>query len=217
MWACAAYPSLKSLAAWISDLEMRVSFFRRWASGALPSAFLLPAFFFPQGFLTAALQRHARRYHLAIDTLSFDFEVQRQDVGEDVKNAPEDGVLVQGLWVEAARWDRRAKPKPLLKTSLHGEIRVPMPLILFLPWSQATATAAADDAEGRAGRAGVSGGELAETCVYECPLYKTSARHGTVSTTGQSSNFILSVTLPATGQSHMWVLQGTCMLCQTDD
>lgn len=31
---------------------------------------------------------------------------------------------------------------------------------------------------------------------YQCPVYKTGARAGTLSTTGQSTNYILSVDIP---------------------
>ena len=217
-WSAAAYLSLKPLAGWIADLEIRVSFFRRWTLSGAPSAYLLPAFFFPQGFLTAALQRHARFYKLAIDTLAFDFHVLKQATGEDVA-APQDGVYVQGFWIEAARWDRRSK---MLKTSLEGEMLVPLPLLHLLP-SSASASAAVshqrsnDRVEPKDVTAHPDAVASDVNCIYECPLYKTSARQGTVSTTGQSSNFVLFVLLPAQGQSDDWIRQGTCLLCQTND
>ena len=48
-----------------------------------------------------------------------------------------------------------------------------------------------------------------------CPVYKTSLRHGVLSTTGQSTNFILPVDLPASDENtDYWTLRGTAMLTQ---
>jgi dynein heavy chain len=52
---------------------------------------------------------------------------------------------------------------------------------------------------------------------YESPLYKTSLRAGVLSTTGQSTNFVLYVALPTKEPPDFWVLRATAMLCMLDD
>ena len=54
---------------------------------------------------------------------------------------------------------------------------------------------------------------------YQCPLYKTSVRAGILSTTGQSTNFVICVGLPIRPgtDSDFWVLQGVALLCATND
>ena len=67
--------------------------------------------------------------------------------------------------------------------------------------------------------------ELVETPHYKCPLYKTTERKGTLSTTGHSTNFVLPVELPSqepcsglfsryveTFSSH-WIKRAVALFC----
>lgn len=61
MWKARCYPSLKPLQSWFDDLIKRTDFFRSWMNlEGKPKIYWLPAFFFPQGFLTSVLQNFAR-------------------------------------------------------------------------------------------------------------------------------------------------------------
>jgi dynein heavy chain len=52
---------------------------------------------------------------------------------------------------------------------------------------------------------------------YSCPVYKTSVRAGVLSTTGQSTNFIIAVELATKEAPKIWTLRATAMLCQLND
>ena len=70
-----AYPSLKPMSSWVSDLLQRISFMQGWISDGIPSVFWISGFFFPQAFLTGTLQNFARCSLVSIDTIGFDFKV----------------------------------------------------------------------------------------------------------------------------------------------
>jgi len=70
-----SYPSLKPFNSYLADLNQRVKFFANWVQNGKPRVFNISVFFFAQGFLTSILQNYARRYAVAIDTISFRFDL----------------------------------------------------------------------------------------------------------------------------------------------
>jgi len=202
LWEKVAYPSLKPLGGWIDDYHKRIDFMRTWLTKGNPKSYWLAGFFFPQGFMTGVLQEHARKYQQPIDALNFNFHVlEGKEVAEDIVEAPEDGVLIDGLFVDNAKWNRTMK---YLDESDPGVMISDLPVVHFVPvmgYYPPPLLAPADPKE------------------YQCPLYKTSVRAGILSTTGQSTNFVVCVGLPIRPgtDSDFWVLQGVALLCATND
>ncbi|KAK3247052.1 hypothetical protein CYMTET_43439 [Cymbomonas tetramitiformis] len=199
LWGKVAYPCLKPMASWIIDYHRRVEFFESWIANGNPKCYWLPGFFFPQGFLTGCLQAHARKYAMPIDTLNFDFSVTLMSDADEVEAGPEDGIYIDGLFVDNARWNMAEQ---WLDESEPGVMQSPLPVVHFLPAQKPLENLFKPE-------------KMDE---YQTPLYKTSIRAGILSTTGQSTNFVLCVLLPireGTGPDF-WVLQGAALLCMLD-
>lgn len=97
------------------------------------------------------------------------------------------------MHLAGARWDmtkmclEEAKPKVLFD---------PMPLIWIRP---------------------VKRMDISLRGRYECPLYITSERFGTLKTTGHSTNYVLSLMLETKLPVAHWIKRGVALLCQLDD
>jgi len=175
----------------------------------LPLLFLVVSFSLPPG----TLQNYARHHKIAIDELAFDFEVlpnipipgssgNKEDGAAGAANAsasaaevvaPADGCYVYGLYLEGARWD-----------SAHGHLTEPLRRQLYseMPpiWLRPCETKK------------LPTGRL----TYTAPVYKTSKRAGTLSTTGHSTNYVLSINLNSTQPEKHWIKRGCALLTQLD-
>jgi dynein heavy chain, axonemal len=106
-------------------------------------------------------------------------------------NENTDGELVYGIFIESARWDRAKKT---LEDAFPGEMFSPLPILRLIPSTNASVNASKN---------------------VTLPLYKTSARAGTLSTTGHSTNFVLSINLPTSKPSEYWIARGTALLVRS--
>ncbi|XP_055899393.1 dynein axonemal heavy chain 6-like isoform X2 [Biomphalaria glabrata] len=238
LWARNAYPSLKSLASWVKDLIMRCCFIDNWINNGPPKSFWLSGFFFPQGFLTGTLQNFARKYNQPIDHLSFKFillpysreeameqlrtvkkgETIPMDQNPDAKgrinsltivlmqeterfnklliiiklDVPDEGVLVHGLYMDGFAWDW---DHMTVGDQLKGQMQANLPVMHMDPRL---------DYE-------------PDLSLYPAPLNKTAARAGTLSTTGHSTNFVVTVHLPSSNTQDYWIAKGEALLCQISD
>lgn len=122
---------------------------------------------------------------------------------------PADGAYLRGLFLEGARWDA---DRHVLAESLPRELFVQMPFLHLVPRVKVDIPAVEGIPEQYTGfRTGTDH-------VYMCPIYKTSFRQGTLSTTGHSTNFVMFVRIPMAEehkQKH-WIKRGVALLTQLD-
>ncbi|XP_067861511.1 dynein axonemal heavy chain 3-like [Heptranchias perlo] len=190
MWSAKSYPSLKPLGSYITDLLSRLQFFKGWIHSGTPVVFWISGFYFTQSFLTGALQNYARKHRIPIDHLGFQFDVTDQD--HDMPSPAVDGVYIKGLYMEGAKWDRK---RHVIGESLPKVLYDNLPIIWLKPGEKSS---------------------FQEESVYGCPVYKTSVRRGILSTTGHSTNYVLTIELPSDQPQNHWVNRGAACLCQLD-
>ncbi|KAL0235780.1 hypothetical protein GEMRC1_002362 [Eukaryota sp. GEM-RC1] len=188
LWAAVAYPSLKPLMSWIVDLKNRLLFIDNWVENGIPNVFHISSFFFPQAFLTGTLQNYARKHVVSIDTVSFAFNVLEKKPHE-ITEKPEDGCYIYGLFLEGAGWS--AEEHSLVESS-PKELFTEFPVLHLCP---------------------VPNRPKPETGIYDCPMYKTLARAGTLSTTGHSTNYVVSVEIPSKEDQSHWIKRGVALFC----
>jgi dynein heavy chain len=86
----------------------------------------------------------------------------------DMTKKPEDGCYIYGFYIEGASWNNNKKQ---LNDPLPKVLYPQMPYVWFKPVHKS----------------------LEKVDCYVCPVYRTSRRAGELSTTGQSTNFLINI------------------------
>jgi len=191
-WEGKAYPSLKPLSSWYSDMVQRVEFFHDWISNGKPYSYWISSFFFPQGFLTSVMQAFARSNLVPVDILTHQVVVQDFDDPTVVEEAVAEGILVHGAFMDGCAWSNELM---VLDDQQPGMMYVQCPVLHMIPTPNYTP----------------------DPKKYFAPFYKTSERRGVLSTTGHSSNFIMVIEMDTEQAPAYWVLKGAALLSMLND
>ncbi|XP_065348136.1 dynein axonemal heavy chain 7-like [Cloeon dipterum] len=188
-WKPKCYACIKSLKAFISDLNKRVQFFRNWLQSGQLNVFWLPGFFAPNSFLSILLENCSPETFDGLDAekVIIECEILRDDILIDK------GVVVSGLYLNGASWDAENNClAEIVKNGPYSEFPK-IWLKSFLP---------SNHHDGKK---------------YTCPVYQTSERRGVINSSGLSSNFLFSVQLNTNTDPKHWILRGVALLCQLPD
>lgn len=163
-WVEVAYPSLKALQPWFTDLLRRYQQLKEWTDDKdmkCPDTLWISGLFNPMSFLTAIMQKTARQKTLALDKIVLKFEVLNYDRSE-VKSGAEDGAYIDGFFLEGAKWELgKGDQEGYLTDQALKELNPELPVV------HVTAIEAAK---------GVKAG------FYKCPVYVTKQRGPTLVT-----------------------------------
>lgn len=195
-WANISYPSMKPLSSYVNDLIARLDFLRSWITSGEPKVYWLPGFYFTQSFLTAILQNYARRHRVQIDLIEL---INSVTVYENSDEADEqNGVLINGLYLEGAQWNRKGHhlDEPTARILFDS-----LPIIDMIVRQNNEENHLVD----------------VEQTEYDAPLYQTTERRGTLSTTGHSTNFIMFLQFASVQPISHWINRGTATFCQLNN
>jgi len=179
---------------WFTGLLDRVQQLSDWLNNGRPKSYWLTGWFNPQGFLTAMRQEVTRQHkkdQWALDDVIFSTEVRSYD-RDKVKESPEEGVNIHGLFIDGCRWHwqesrlEESRPRTVFDT---------MPIVYV------TAITAKEKK--------ARGGDFGHHGPYDCPVYKYTKR--------TDRYIIFRVNLkPGEHPPSHWKLRGVALLCSTD-
>lgn len=152
-WTKLAFPSLRPLGSWLTNLEARLQQLEEWTQNPaeIPRVTWLAGLLNPQSFLTAIMQVTAQKNQWELDKLVIQTDVLKRRPHE-VDAPSRDGAYIHGLALMGARWDGQNNT---VERSFPKEMASPMPVI------NCKAVAAE---------------KLEVKGVYVCPCYKTEFR-----------------------------------------
>jgi len=187
---------LPTLGLWFSSLLNRDDQYSSWLNKGRPNSFWLTGFFNPNGCLTAMKQEVTRKHRSekwSLDNVVYHTEITKFERIDQVKNPPEEGIYIHGLFLDGAAWSKQ-----------DGQLVESQPKTLFVSLPILYITGKLKKEEDRSKK------ELFGTIgPYECPVYKYACR------TDRYFIFFANLKCSAEKYPNKWALRGVSLLCNT--
>ncbi|KAB0803715.1 hypothetical protein PPYR_00685 [Photinus pyralis] len=187
-WRKLAPATRKNLGGWMQHFQARHSQYSFWAAQGDPMVLWLSGLHIPETYLAALVQIACRKNNWPLDRSTIYTTVTSYLSPMDVEERPETGTcFIHGLYLEGARWDVKRK---FLQKSIPKILIEELPILNVIP---------------------IESYRLKLQNTLRTPVYTTSARRNAMGV-----GLVFEADLGTPEHISHWVLQGVCLVLNTD-
>ncbi|XP_073386148.1 dynein-1-alpha heavy chain, flagellar inner arm I1 complex isoform X3 [Physcomitrium patens] len=187
MWRKMTAQTQKMLPAWMAWFQRRYQQYKKWIEVGEPVVMWMSGLHIPETFIAALVQSTCRAKGWPLDQSSIYTQVTPYMHPDEIKDKPQDGCYVTGLYLEGASWN----PDTLmLRTQDPKILVVELPILHIIP---------------------IEGNKLKLTNTFRTPVYVTQARRNAMGV-----GLIFEADLSTTIHPSHWVLQGVALCLNID-
>ncbi|KYN43305.1 Dynein heavy chain 10, axonemal, partial [Trachymyrmex septentrionalis] len=187
-WAKLAPDTRKNLAGWMDHFQKRINQYTNWSGANEPVVLWLSGLHVPETYLAALVQMACRKNNWPLDHSVIYTTVSNFLKPDDVEERPDEaGCYVYGLYLEGARWDIE---KHCLQRSHPKVLFEELPILTIIP---------------------IEVHRLKLQNTFKTPVYITSNRRNAL-----ADGLIFEANLATPEHASHWILQGVCLVLNTD-
>ncbi|CAF1405518.1 unnamed protein product, partial [Adineta steineri] len=187
LWKSYTPQTKKSLANWIEQFRQRNQQYDKWIQDGELKVINLSGLHVPESYLAAIMQIAARKNQWSLDRTTFYTHVTKWQNINDIDEPIQNTCLIEGLYLEGARWD--IENNCLIEQTNKQLIQM-MPLIKIIP---------------------IETNRINMNNYLATPVYITSDRRNAM-----GIGFVFEASLYTKKDLSHWILNGVCLLLNTD-
>ncbi|XP_050527907.1 dynein axonemal heavy chain 10 [Daktulosphaira vitifoliae] len=186
-WLKLAPQTCKNLGGWIDHFIRRTQQYENWCIAGDPVVIWLSGLHIPESYLTAIVQIACRKKGWALDQSTLYTAVTEYTKEDDIINIPETGCYVTGIYLEGARWNLKEQ---CLARSEPKVLIENLPILSVIP---------------------IETHRLKLLNTIRTPVYTTTQRRNAMGV-----GLVFEADLKTRHHSSLWILQGVCLILNTD-
>jgi dynein heavy chain len=187
IWRRLAPDTLKSLGNWMIHFQRRFTQYTTWVNESEPPVIWLSGLHIPESYLTALVQATCRKNGWPLDKSTLYTAVTQYMTPDEVSERAHSGCFVTGLYLEGASWSREDACLSRPKPKVLIE---ELPILKVIP---------------------IEAHRLKLQNTFRTPVYTTSQRRNAMGV-----GLVFEADLCTTEHISHWVLQGVCLVLNTD-